>query len=197
MISDWEKSGNGFGQRSTDDDEWGRFKSDAVNGDNRASFLRNHKEHILYFWDLSDKEDIMGPVLNVLSKDVSVDCDGNIAVDTSKTQFKRKPKDAIGGDDADRKRFRDMVGQGFGSWAATSKDMTAHSKTMAEAETKRAAAETKKAAIAAMGEARQWVSMATDYKLKALSTQDASARAMYQEEAKKAQDMANYIMNDM
>ena len=97
VIYDWERSGDGFGQRNIKkDSSWGHFADEhleSTDGDNRTSFLpRKHRntEHLLYFWHLSDTENILCTMLNVLSKDVSVDCDGKVKIDTQSVQHKRK-----------------------------------------------------------------------------------------------------------
>lgn len=94
IVSDWEKSGNGFGQRARSDTSWGHFSSEHMDyGDNRANFLRKdyyNKEYLLYFWHMSDQHGILSNMLNVLSKDVAVDCDGNLFLNTAAVQHRRK-----------------------------------------------------------------------------------------------------------
>jgi hypothetical protein len=69
IISKWELSGNGFGQRSAEDDDFGHMGAEELEaGDNRANFLDSMtKEHILYFWHLADKNELMKNVLNVIA----------------------------------------------------------------------------------------------------------------------------------
>lgn len=96
IIYDWEKSGNGFGQRALSEAGWGTFTSEHLeleDGDNRANFLRReyyNKEHLLYLWHLADTLGLLSNMLNVLAKDVAIDCDGQIEVSTSLVQKKRK-----------------------------------------------------------------------------------------------------------
>ena len=117
IIYDWEKSGNGFGQRAINDSSWGHYTSEHkkhMDGDNRASFLckdYQNKEHLLYLWHIADSEDILSNMLNVLSKDVSVDCDGNIFVNTAGTQNKRKKTAAEEQELNERTKFRRKLGQ--------------------------------------------------------------------------------------
>jgi len=68
IISKWELSGNGFGQRSREDDDFGHLDEECFEaGDNRGNFLDTMtKEHILYFWHLADQNDMMKQVLNVI-----------------------------------------------------------------------------------------------------------------------------------
>ena len=121
MVHDWERSGNGFGQRSTQDSSWGHYSEEHQDGDNRGSFLHSdlaNKEHLLYFWHLADTEGILKNMLNVLAKDVRIDCDGHMRVDTSQVQHKRKKPD----DDAeqkDRQNFRAGLNQAMTSVAIT------------------------------------------------------------------------------
>ena len=64
IIANWEKSGNGFGQRSETEEGWGNFSSDHMLecGDNRSGFVKTHlgqHGHHLYVWHLSDNEGIL------------------------------------------------------------------------------------------------------------------------------------------
>ena len=93
------------------DQGWGCFTSEHLqleDGDNRASFLRReyyNREHLLYLWHLADTLGILSNMLNVLSKDVAIDCDGEIIVSASLIQKKRKKEedettdDTASGDD--------------------------------------------------------------------------------------------------
>jgi hypothetical protein len=75
IISKWELSGNGFGQRSLEDDDFGHMGQEELEaGDNRANFLDSMtKEHILYFWHLADKNELLKNVLNVIADTSSAD----------------------------------------------------------------------------------------------------------------------------
>jgi hypothetical protein len=75
IISKWELSGNGFGQRSVGEDDFGHMGEDNLEaGENRGSFLDSMtKEHILYFWYLADKNELMKNVLNVIADTSSAD----------------------------------------------------------------------------------------------------------------------------
>ena len=68
-------------------------------GDTRSAFLRENKPHLLYLWHLADTMDILSNVLNVLSKDVQVDCE-NIRTDLAT----RKKKRSSGGSSTAKKR---------------------------------------------------------------------------------------------
>ncbi|CAB9512535.1 hypothetical protein SEMRO_541_G163160.1 [Seminavis robusta] len=70
IIAKWELSGNGFGQRVEEDDEFGHMGDDELQcGENRANFLDSKtKEHILYLWHVSDDQEILKNVLSVISE---------------------------------------------------------------------------------------------------------------------------------
>ena len=69
MISKWEQSGNGAGQRMEDDEEYGHVAKNQVwlapgveefmDGDNCKNFLQEEKSHILHFWQLIDENDLL------------------------------------------------------------------------------------------------------------------------------------------
>jgi hypothetical protein len=75
LISKWELSGNGFGQRHVGDDDFGHLGPEELEaGDNRGNFLDSMtKEHILYFWHLADKNELLKNVLNVIADSSSAD----------------------------------------------------------------------------------------------------------------------------
>jgi hypothetical protein len=75
MISKWELSGNGFGQRTMEDDDFGHLGYEELEaGDNRSNFLDSMtKEHVLYFWHLADKSELLKNVLNVIADTSSAD----------------------------------------------------------------------------------------------------------------------------
>jgi hypothetical protein len=77
IISKWELSGNGFGQRAINEDEFGHMGEDNLEaGDNRGNFLDSMtKEHILYFWHLADKNELLKNVLNVIADTSAADTD--------------------------------------------------------------------------------------------------------------------------
>jgi hypothetical protein len=82
IISKWELSGNGFGQRTLEDEDYGHMGQQELEaGDNRANFLDSMtKEHILYFWHLPDKNELLKNVLNVIADTSSADSDNYQAV---------------------------------------------------------------------------------------------------------------------
>ena len=85
VISKWEQSGNGSGQRKEDDEEHGHVSKDQawlapgneefMDGDNRKNFLREEKSHVLCFWQMIDENDSLTHALAKLSDEVRVDCD--------------------------------------------------------------------------------------------------------------------------
>ncbi|CAB9521959.1 hypothetical protein SEMRO_1254_G256390.1 [Seminavis robusta] len=68
IISKWELSGNGFGQRAEGDDDFGHLAETQLEcGDNRANFLDSQtKEHILYLWHVADEAEILKNVMCVI-----------------------------------------------------------------------------------------------------------------------------------
>jgi hypothetical protein len=79
IVTNWEASGNGTGQRAQEDKDFGRFVlEDCIDGDNRASFVREsmgHKIHHLCLWHISDKMGVLKHVLHVLSAEVAYNGD--------------------------------------------------------------------------------------------------------------------------
>jgi hypothetical protein len=68
IIANWELSGNGFGQRTRQDENFGHMEEEQLEeGDNRARFLDGvGKEHLLILWDLGDREGVLQKFLNKL-----------------------------------------------------------------------------------------------------------------------------------
>ena len=128
IISDWEKSGSGFGQRDNADTSWGHFSEEnrqIQDGDNRSSFLTGEntgKTHLLYLWHLADTAGIMTKLLNVLSKDVAADCHSNLYVSTQQVQHKSKRKAAEELEREDTKAFRNGIQQSFENLAISKKE---------------------------------------------------------------------------
>lgn len=110
IISKWERSGNGFGQRDESNEDFGHVESGK--GDNRADFLRDslgQKSHHLYLWHLSDIMGVLKNVLSVLSQDVAGDS-RHYPRDLASTQNKRS---RAAGDDVvvegKKQVFRDEI----------------------------------------------------------------------------------------
>ena len=111
IISKWERSGNGFGQRDVDDPRFGHFN--AGKGDCRADFVKDthgQKSHHLYLWHLSDIMGVLKNVLTVLSQEVAGDS-SRCPVDLSLTQKKRARVDAEDPSVVEAKKqvFRDEI----------------------------------------------------------------------------------------
>ncbi|CAB9516211.1 unknown protein [Seminavis robusta] len=85
MISRWELSGNGFGQRHQGDDDFGHMDDDVMEcGDNRANFMDSQtKEHILYLWHVADQEEILKNVLHVIAESSCADSETCPSVSTT------------------------------------------------------------------------------------------------------------------
>ena len=106
VVSKWELSGNGFGQRTPDDELFGHMDEEQLqDGDNRARFLDGiGREHLLILWDLSDCEGMLGKFLSKLSSAVAISCE-NVSTDTAEVQNPRRlteEQNAV-------RRFRDSV----------------------------------------------------------------------------------------
>jgi len=120
IVNDWEQSGNGFGQRNVKDTSWGHCSEEHQEGDNHTSFLHKaNKEYLVYFRYLADTEGILKNMLNVLVKDVRIDCDGKMRVDTSQVQHKRKKSVKEEDKQKDRKTFRIGLNQSMSTVAIT------------------------------------------------------------------------------
>ena len=115
IVTGWEQSGNGFGQRNRHDNAFGHFSVEHENhedGDNRASYIRTHlghRVHHLYLWQISDKMGILQDVLCVLNADVGGDGD-NINTDTAQEREDDEER-------TERKRFRNTVGSALSAIA--------------------------------------------------------------------------------
>lgn len=115
VISNWELSGNGFGQRAPDHQNFGIIEEDQLlEGDNRSSFVDTGKEHLLVLWDLGQAEGVLDKFLNKLSTEVSISPD-NIHTDTSEVQIRRKMNDEQKATQA----FRDSVAESMQSMSYT------------------------------------------------------------------------------
>jgi DNA-directed RNA polymerase subunit L len=75
VISNWELSGNGFGQRAQDDEGFGHLEEEHFLDDNRQAFIQGYRSHILYLWHLSDEEDILHSVKSALDPDCAANTD--------------------------------------------------------------------------------------------------------------------------
>ena len=127
IIADWEKSGNGFGQRNcSDDKDYGHFTDEHLQleeGDNRMNFVKTHlgqRSHHAYFWDISEEVGVLDNVLNVLSDDVAADCD-NVPSGTATVQNKRRKIDLEAKEEADM-NLRIRVQQSLDSIAVSTKE---------------------------------------------------------------------------
>jgi hypothetical protein len=113
IIAAWELSGNGFGQRTQDEDDFGHMTEEILSaGDNRSHFLRDKmKEHVLYFWHLADRNELLKNVLNVICISSSADSETYQSTSESssaaaQSTHKRKLKEARSVD-----MFRNTMGQ--------------------------------------------------------------------------------------
>jgi hypothetical protein len=120
IISKWELSGNGFGQRASDEDDFGHMTEDNFEaGDNRGNFLDcKTKEHILYFWHMADKAELLKNVLCVIADASAADTD-NCASTTepstvAKSAARNRKAEARAASD-----FRAQIGDAMSSMSLT------------------------------------------------------------------------------
>ena len=124
-MTNWELSGNGFGQRTREDQDFGHFNPaqlDLEDGDNRASFLREslgHRPHHLIFWELSDEQGILAAVMTVLGPEVAADGE-KAASDNADVRRRRRDPAAEEEDRQERRIFRREIGAGFNVISLTS-----------------------------------------------------------------------------
>ena len=108
IIGNWELSGNGEGQRSDDDPNWGSCDAydlqttGTVNGADRVSFLRDPKEwYLLYFWHRLDQLKLVHFTLAKLPKWMSANASSFVIVASSdrhdmKMEARRELNSTIG-----------------------------------------------------------------------------------------------------
>jgi len=130
---------------------------------------RANQEHLLHFWHLSDTEGVLKNMLNVLAKDVRVDCDGNLNVDTTQVQHKRKKTQEEEDEAKDRKSFRHGLNQSMSTVA-----ITAIRENLAAT-----------------------VSKAAEYEIKALTESDPSIKAVYTRLMNEQKEMAKDIKKEL
>ena len=106
VIADWERSGSGSGMSRTllqgrnnndEDDSIGNSENvqserniyEFWDGDNRKSFLRERPSHILYFWHLAYKYDILNAVRQQIRNEFTPD--GSSAPDIGSVRKGKSP----------------------------------------------------------------------------------------------------------
>lgn len=129
IVGNWERSGNGYGQRKEGDKQFGHFdleQQDEEDGDNRASYIQHHqghRNHHLYLWYLGDKMGVLSNVLNILSPAVGAD-NNNVHTDTARVQNRRKSR--TGEEDTKerehKKKFRNIMSASMSYIAITEKE---------------------------------------------------------------------------
>jgi len=97
LIADWEKSGNGSGQRAETEPDYGHVSDDQqfvsidnqgqgdtedvadedfVDGDKRKNFLRDYKPYLIYMWQVFDDNDLLYHTLSRLPSQFRADSQG-------------------------------------------------------------------------------------------------------------------------
>lgn len=128
MISNWEASGNGLGQRSSTDADFGCYTEEHgyEDGDNRSNFVRTsmgHRSHHLYLWKIADEMGVLSNVLNILSPEVGADGD-KVRTDTARSSNKKRAR-AEEEEKAEAKAFRAAIGKSLSDLAATNEVIAA------------------------------------------------------------------------
>ena len=72
IIVKWERSGSGFGQRHQQDDDFGHLVNERLeDGDDRANYLGNYHDHLLYAWHILDINQMLTRTVAILDSTVS------------------------------------------------------------------------------------------------------------------------------
>jgi hypothetical protein len=77
VISNWDRSGNGCGNRNDahglgeDDRRFGSYpRTETFSRDDRKDFLLGFSPHILYFWEITDNMNLLQSALTVLQAEL-------------------------------------------------------------------------------------------------------------------------------
>ena len=98
LANAWHQSGNGDSQlvQQEDDERFGHFETDLIDGDDRASFLPvGGKPHHLYMWALFDDYHILHYTMAMLPKEFSVSSSHVPLVSNDADTRKKRRKDDI------------------------------------------------------------------------------------------------------
>jgi hypothetical protein len=96
MMSNWNTSGSGDGQKSDKtDDEPAGSQCNTICGDDRRAFLHGRKAYLLYMWQLFDDNDILAHCMSKLPEGMmaSTECTAMVSV-SSPQRKKHKPDNA-------------------------------------------------------------------------------------------------------
>jgi hypothetical protein len=136
MISDWETSGNGCGQRAPDSKKFGHIRRDQqwlaprgsvdefVDGNNRKSFLNGKGVHLLYLWQLLDEHDLLYHTMSVIPPEYGAGVNGVSmtqgagAVAASRRETEQKEA-------AEHRKNQKKIGSSLSSLAASSARLAA------------------------------------------------------------------------
>ena len=171
IIANWEISGNGFGQREPEDADYGHMDEERLSaGDNRSHFLWDKaKEHILYFWHMADRSELLKNVLNVICHSSVANSDtyhstSELSSAAAQATNKRKANDARSAD-----AFRDRMGQAMS--------------VMSQA--------------AILQELRESEAQSMRYEEQAIMTENASLKALYLKHVARQEDRIAQLQNAM
>lgn len=119
VIDNWERSGNGGGNRSIDDDDYGRINTMTLQDDDRSNFLGGNKSHLLYFWQILEECELLQKTLSVIPKEYSASSDGvPSAMNSVGGSSRKKPRED---DSEETKKFQRSIEASFGEIASSSK----------------------------------------------------------------------------
>jgi hypothetical protein len=76
IIDNWERSGNGGGNRSIGDNDYGCVGEMTLQDDDRSNFLGGQKSHLLYFWSILEETQMLQKTLSIIPRDLSASSDG-------------------------------------------------------------------------------------------------------------------------
>ena len=145
VINDWERSGNGSGQRAEADEEFGHVSEDQLwrspgdneeefmDGDNRKNFLRDLKPHILYCWQIFDDFYILQNSLSVIPAEFSASSDSVSITNKKRKRTENSSNEGIKGNE----NFQKKVAEGFDKLADAQKAFVETQKVREEREQKK------------------------------------------------------------
>jgi hypothetical protein len=76
LIADWETNGNGDGQRKAGEPDFGHVGETTLMDDDCRNFLRENKQHLLYFFHVIDACDLLLNTLTVSPNELTASSDG-------------------------------------------------------------------------------------------------------------------------
>lgn len=91
ICSNWEQSGNGEGQREMDDQDWGHYDSNTLDGKAQKHFLQaGDTTDLLYWWHILDEEKLLNFTANVFPQVVAASSDSNATIEPLRKKAKQE-----------------------------------------------------------------------------------------------------------